>query len=191
MCSEQIADEHQHVVNVEGRQLMCVCRGCYLLFTDAHATLRFRAVPDRYLSFPEFALGPPGLGAPADSGGAGVLLPQLVAGPHGRVLSRAGGGHRIRAGSGRLERYSGGRPAGGHARRRHRSAAGAGARRRTATARMPSGADRRLLRVRRPAADALARLRRRPAGARVRRRVLRSLLGDPASKVGRRASDAR
>jgi Family of unknown function (DUF5947) len=57
MCSEHIADEHQHVVNVEGRQLMCVCRGCYLLFTDASAELRFRAVPDRYLSFPEFGLG--------------------------------------------------------------------------------------------------------------------------------------
>lgn len=57
MCSEQIADEHQHVVNLEGRQLMCVCRGCYLLFTDDRATLRYRAVPDRYLAFPDFALG--------------------------------------------------------------------------------------------------------------------------------------
>ena len=56
MCSEPIADEHQHVVNVEGRQLMCVCRGCYLLFTDTQAELRFRAVPDRYLAFPDFAL---------------------------------------------------------------------------------------------------------------------------------------
>ncbi len=56
MCSEPIADEHQHVVNVEGRQLMCVCRGCYLLFTDTEADLRYRAVPDRYLSFPDFAL---------------------------------------------------------------------------------------------------------------------------------------
>ncbi len=56
MCSEQIADEHQHVVNVEGRQLMCVCRGCYLLFTDTEADLRYRAVPDRYLAFPGFAL---------------------------------------------------------------------------------------------------------------------------------------
>ena len=45
MCSEDIADEHQHVVNVEGRQLMCVCRGCYLLFTDTEADLRFRAIP--------------------------------------------------------------------------------------------------------------------------------------------------
>jgi hypothetical protein len=56
MCSEPIADEHQHVVNVEGRQLMCVCRGCYLLFTDEKAELRYRAVPDRYLAFPDFAL---------------------------------------------------------------------------------------------------------------------------------------
>jgi Family of unknown function (DUF5947) len=56
MCSEQIADEHQHVVNVAGRQLMCVCRACYLLFTDSTAELRYRSVPDRYLAFPGFAL---------------------------------------------------------------------------------------------------------------------------------------
>ncbi|HSS24303.1 MAG TPA: DUF5947 family protein [Mycobacterium sp.] len=56
MCSESIADEHQHVVNVAGRQLMCVCRACYLLFTDTNADLRYRAVPDRYLAFPTFAL---------------------------------------------------------------------------------------------------------------------------------------
>lgn len=56
MCSELIAEDHQHVVNVAGRQLMCVCRPCYLLFTDAAADLRYRAVPDRYLAFPEFAL---------------------------------------------------------------------------------------------------------------------------------------
>lgn len=56
MCSELIADEHQHVVNVAGRQLMCVCRACYLLFTDVDAELRYRAVPDRYLAFPDFAL---------------------------------------------------------------------------------------------------------------------------------------
>jgi hypothetical protein len=56
MCTESIADDHQHVVNVAGRQLMCVCRACYLLFTDTGAELRYRAVPDRYLSFPDFAL---------------------------------------------------------------------------------------------------------------------------------------
>lgn len=57
MCSEPIGDEHQHLVNVQVRQLMCVCRGCYLLFTDTHADLRYRAVPDRYLAFPDFAVG--------------------------------------------------------------------------------------------------------------------------------------
>ena len=56
MCAEPIADEHRHVVNVAGRQLMCVCRGCWLLFTDSTADLRYRAVPDRCLSFPDFAV---------------------------------------------------------------------------------------------------------------------------------------
>ena len=59
MCAEDIADEHQHVVNLEGRQLMCVCRGCYLLFTDTEADLRYRAIPDRYLTFDDFALDRP------------------------------------------------------------------------------------------------------------------------------------
>ncbi len=57
MCAQQIADEHQHVVNLESRVLMCTCRGCYLLFTAEHAEMRYRAVPDRYLSFPDFAFG--------------------------------------------------------------------------------------------------------------------------------------
>jgi hypothetical protein len=35
---------------------MCTCRGCYLLFSDPHAELKYRAVPDRYLRFPNFAL---------------------------------------------------------------------------------------------------------------------------------------
>lgn len=56
MCAESIPGEHQHVVNVAGRQLMCVCRACYLLFTDRDADLRYRAVPDRYLAFEDFAL---------------------------------------------------------------------------------------------------------------------------------------
>src|SRR5260370_18049255 len=56
MCSESIADEHQHVVNVAGRQLMCVSRACYLLFTDPAAELHYRAVPDRYLAFAGSAL---------------------------------------------------------------------------------------------------------------------------------------
>jgi hypothetical protein len=58
MCAEPIAGDHQHVVNLESRSLMCTCRGCYLLFTDQHAELRYRAVPDRYLSVPGFTTDP-------------------------------------------------------------------------------------------------------------------------------------
>lgn len=56
MCAEPIAEEHQHVVNLESRGLMCSCRACYLLFTDENAQLRYRAVPERYLSFPDLTL---------------------------------------------------------------------------------------------------------------------------------------
>ncbi len=58
MCAEPVSEEHQHVVNLESRSLMCTCRGCYLLFTDQQAHLRYRAVPDRYLTFADFAFGP-------------------------------------------------------------------------------------------------------------------------------------
>jgi hypothetical protein len=58
MCGEPIAAEHQHVVDLESHAMMCTCRPCYLLFTDSNAHLRYRSVPDRYLSFPDFELGP-------------------------------------------------------------------------------------------------------------------------------------
>jgi hypothetical protein len=56
MCATPISPEHPHVVNLDSRGLMCTCRGCYLLFTDEAAALRYRAVPERYLSFGEFTL---------------------------------------------------------------------------------------------------------------------------------------
>jgi hypothetical protein len=57
MCGEDITDEHSHVVNVDSRSLMCTCRPCYLLFThDGAGRGNYRAVPDRYLSDPEFQL---------------------------------------------------------------------------------------------------------------------------------------
>lgn len=58
MCGEPIPDEHQHVVDIESHAMMCTCRPCYLLFSDSTAHLRYRSVPDRYLSFPDFELGP-------------------------------------------------------------------------------------------------------------------------------------
>jgi hypothetical protein len=59
MCATAIPDEHDHVVDLEARGLLCACRGCYLLFTpDGAGGARYRAVPDRVLSFPEFSLSP-------------------------------------------------------------------------------------------------------------------------------------
>lgn len=59
MCTVPINEaEHQHVVDLSNRSLMCTCRPCYLLFTAEQAELRFRAVPERYLAFPDFQLGP-------------------------------------------------------------------------------------------------------------------------------------
>lgn len=54
MCAEQIPEEHQHVVDLEQRGLMCTCRGCYLLFSEAGAKQRYRAVPDRHLELHGF-----------------------------------------------------------------------------------------------------------------------------------------
>jgi hypothetical protein len=58
MCAEPIGDAHRHVVNLDSRALLCTCRGCYLLFSSEGARQRYRAVPERYLSFPGFRLGP-------------------------------------------------------------------------------------------------------------------------------------
>lgn len=57
MCDEQIPDEHEHVVNVESRNLMCTCRGCWLLFTSAGSGGgRYRAVPDRCAVVEDFTM---------------------------------------------------------------------------------------------------------------------------------------
>jgi len=57
MCAEPIGEWHGHVVDVEGRGLMCTCRPCALLFTKEGAGGgRFRAVPERYRYAPDVPL---------------------------------------------------------------------------------------------------------------------------------------
>ncbi len=56
MCAEPLAAEHSHVIDLDGRSIMCACRGCYLLFTRPGAG-RYRAVPRRYRYDPEFEAG--------------------------------------------------------------------------------------------------------------------------------------
>ncbi len=59
MCGELVPDQHEHVVNAESRNLMCTCRGCWLLFTSNGAGGgRYRAVPDRYLALGALSVAP-------------------------------------------------------------------------------------------------------------------------------------
>jgi len=56
-CDVPAGEGHGHVVDIEKRGLMCVCRPCYLLFTNPGAAGgRYRAVPDRYLHTPGLVL---------------------------------------------------------------------------------------------------------------------------------------
>ena len=49
MCAEKIDEWHGHVVDLEGRGLMCTCRGCALLFTaEGAGGGRYKTVPERY-----------------------------------------------------------------------------------------------------------------------------------------------
>lgn len=57
MCADPFGEHHGHVVDLEGRGLMCTCLGCALLFTPKGAGAgRYRAVPERYRHAPNVAL---------------------------------------------------------------------------------------------------------------------------------------
>ncbi|GAA1853917.1 DUF5947 family protein [Asanoa iriomotensis] len=62
MCAQPVPGAHGHVVHLEGRALMCTCRACYLLFSG-DGDQRYRAVPDRYLSFPNVSADGPAFDA--------------------------------------------------------------------------------------------------------------------------------
>jgi len=55
-CGAGIDEIHGHIVDLPRRALLCVCRPCYLLFTqDGAGGARFRAVPERYESLADFS----------------------------------------------------------------------------------------------------------------------------------------
>ncbi|WP_343240312.1 DUF5947 family protein [Streptomyces sp. SID14515] len=57
LCGEPLPEEHRHLVDTARRSLKCSCPPCHLLFTRPGAGQgRFRAVPDRYLTDPDFTL---------------------------------------------------------------------------------------------------------------------------------------
>jgi hypothetical protein len=57
LCREPVGPEHNHLVDLEHRTLMCACRLCWLLFTPEGAGGgHYRAVPERYVAFPDLRL---------------------------------------------------------------------------------------------------------------------------------------
>ena len=173
MCAEPITDEHQHVVNLESRALMCTCRGCYLLFTSEQAQLRYRSVPDRYLRFPEVGLG----AAEWDALQIPVGLVFLF---HNSVQDRLVAFYPGPAGATESElsleawqRVVADHPQLGLLRPDVEALLLRGADRDHEALQLPPGADRHLLRAGRHPAPAVARVRRRPGGPRRDRGVLR------------------
>jgi len=56
-CGAAIFENHSHLVNIEKRGLLCVCRPCYLLFTrEGAAGGNYKAVPERYQFLPNMVL---------------------------------------------------------------------------------------------------------------------------------------
>jgi hypothetical protein len=57
VCATPLADEHDHLVDLENRTLCCACRPCALLFVEAGAARgRYRTVPARVAFDPGFVL---------------------------------------------------------------------------------------------------------------------------------------
>ena len=144
---------------------MCVCRGCYLLFTDSASRAALPCGARPVSGVPGFRSGPPRVDGAADPGRHGLLLHQLRTrtAPSPSIPARPVPPNPSWT-------WTHGAPSAAPTRGSacwpttwRRCWSGCPERRRCRSAKL-SGSDRRLLRVRRTLAHAVARFRRRPAG---------------------------
>src|SRR5262249_26498571 len=82
-CGAGLGEVHQHLIEPERRQLVCVCGACAILFGSQGETA-YRRVPRRILYLPDFRL--------TDAQWEGLLIPIQLAfffpsSPAGRVLA--------------------------------------------------------------------------------------------------------
>jgi hypothetical protein len=57
LCGVAVAPEHRHLLDLDQRDLLCVCKACSLLFdADAAGGGHYKLVPDRRVSLDDFAL---------------------------------------------------------------------------------------------------------------------------------------
>lgn len=58
LCSEPIPPEHRHLLEIETRQVVCVCRACSILFDRGAAGMgKHRLIPERRLNLTDFGMG--------------------------------------------------------------------------------------------------------------------------------------
>jgi hypothetical protein len=55
MCSVELADEHQHLIEPASRQLACACDACAILF-DGDVEKKYKRVPRRIRFLPDFQI---------------------------------------------------------------------------------------------------------------------------------------
>jgi hypothetical protein len=55
MCSLELGEEHEHLVEPVNRKLICACQACAILF-DGQSGSKFKRVPRRVLFLPDFQL---------------------------------------------------------------------------------------------------------------------------------------
>jgi hypothetical protein len=55
LCGNAVAPEHEHLLEVDKRRLVCACQACAILFSG-QAGQRFKRVPSRVRTLPDFQL---------------------------------------------------------------------------------------------------------------------------------------
>lgn len=55
MCSAEVAADHQHLIELASRKMICACQPCAILFSG-QATMKYQRVPRRIRALPNFQL---------------------------------------------------------------------------------------------------------------------------------------
>ncbi|MFY9737423.1 MAG: DUF5947 family protein, partial [Candidatus Cybelea sp.] len=56
-CAVPVAPEHDHLIELAARRILCTCRPCHIVFEPAGAAQgKYRAIPNRYREVAEFVV---------------------------------------------------------------------------------------------------------------------------------------
>ena len=70
-----VATEHDHLIELAARRILCTCRPCHIVFEPAGAAQgKYRAIPNRYREVAEFVVDDATLGFAPTSHRARLFL---------------------------------------------------------------------------------------------------------------------